>query len=531
MYRSLAILALLVLSFATNRAQAALFDVGNGLINHPAADMTWSADGDLFATMAAANPNLVTQIVAAWTNGEMPVGNGTNHTLAPADFNATNGTMNLFGARAWVNYLNVTNHKGYSDWRLPEIGGWGGPGCGTPCGPDPVLFPIANSEWFRLFYQELGGTERVRLADSHNSNYSLFINIRNVYWGNETIGPTAHNFFDVGGQYRDQALFAYLHAWPVRTGLSVADPAPAPNITFSPGNLVYGEQPLGSISTVRAVTLRNVGNAVANIAGIATTGDFAVTHNCGATLALDATCVANVTFTPTDLLNRSGALNVNVGTVFSTKLSGIGGLSLTLSASATSVTVGESVTLTWSASAQAACEATGGAAGDGWTGPLNIAGSRVLTETVEAATSYGVRCTHDAQTLSAIERQVTVIHTLPAVTLNASSTNVTVGDAVSLTWASTNATACSASTNGGVWSGTKATSGSATINETAVGLITYTVTCTAATKSAQASIQVMNNQRQSPGGGGGGGGRFDHSLLVMLGLLWLWRSRFARRKE
>ena len=27
--------------------------------------------------------------------------------------------MDWFGAQAWINYLNVTNYQGYSDWRLP----------------------------------------------------------------------------------------------------------------------------------------------------------------------------------------------------------------------------------------------------------------------------------------------------------------------------------------------------------------------------------------------------------------------------
>src|SRR5216117_2146117 len=127
---------------AGSTANAQLVDVGNGLVNHPAANMTWVADANLFATLASANPNLVSNIVAAWTDGDLPVGNGTNHTIVVADFNAAQGTMNLFGARAWLHYLNVNQFKGYSDWRYPEIGAYGGPGCGNPCTPDPVNFPV-----------------------------------------------------------------------------------------------------------------------------------------------------------------------------------------------------------------------------------------------------------------------------------------------------------------------------------------------------------------------------------------------------
>src|SRR5262245_52846524 len=116
--------ATLVLALFASASRAALVDVGNGLINHPAANISWTADADLFRTMATADAGLVGKIVAAWTDGPIPTlaGDGTNHTIVAADFNAATGRMNWYGARAWVNYLRVTHYKGYSDWRLPEVG-------------------------------------------------------------------------------------------------------------------------------------------------------------------------------------------------------------------------------------------------------------------------------------------------------------------------------------------------------------------------------------------------------------------------
>jgi hypothetical protein len=48
--------ATLVLALLGSTSRAALVDVGNGLINHPAANLTWVADANLFLTMALPTP-------------------------------------------------------------------------------------------------------------------------------------------------------------------------------------------------------------------------------------------------------------------------------------------------------------------------------------------------------------------------------------------------------------------------------------------------------------------------------------------
>ncbi|MGA8110582.1 MAG: beta-propeller fold lactonase family protein, partial [Acidobacteriaceae bacterium] len=64
---------------------------------------------------------------------------------------------------------------------------------------------------------------------------------------------------------------------------------------------------------------------------------------------------------------------------------------------------------------------------------------------------------------------------------------ITLGAGATLTWSSTNATACTAS---GAWSGTQPTSGSATESPTAAGTDTYTLTCTGAGGSANQSATL-----------------------------------------
>jgi len=400
--------ATLVLVLLGSTSRAALVDVGNGLINHPAANLTWVADANLFRTMATADATLVAKVVAAWTDGDIPTlaGDGTTHTIVAADFDAATGRMNWYGARAWVNYLKVTHYKGYSDWRLPEVGtaSLQTGGCSI-CVPGDG-FAVNSSEWWRLFFEELGGTAHVPIATSNNGSYALFQNIEgDAFWGNAQNGTTTALFRDGGEQIRDQTNVVGFRAWAVRDGQSVANPPLAPYISFTPGNAIFPVTPYNTPNT-GSITLKNSGTGPATITSITASGDFSVEHNCGTSLAVNATCVANVTFKPTDLLERTGTLTVNADTVFTTTLSGTGGLAASISASPDGVKEKKSVTLTWSSSPHAVCEAVGGT--PGWAGPLMQSGSRDVTSDEAGTFEFGIRCTHDAQTLPGVQASARV---------------------------------------------------------------------------------------------------------------------------
>ena len=391
--------ATLVLVLLGSTSRAALVDVGNGLVNHPAANLTWVADANLFRTMAAADAALVTKVVASWGDGDIPTlaGDGSTHTIVAADFDAATGRMNWYGARAWLSYLKFTHYKGYSDWRLPEVGtaSLQTGGC-LVCVPDGG-FAVNSSEWWRLYFEELGGTAHVPIATSNNGGYALFQNIEgDAFWGNAQNGTTTALFRDGGEQVSDQTNVVGFRAWIVRDGQSVADPPLAPYISFSPGNPIFPVTPYNTPNP-GTVFIMNSGTGPATIASITASGDFSVTHNCGTSLAVNASCAAVVTFKPTDLLARTGTLTVNADTVFTTALSGTGGISASISASPDGVKEGQSVTLTWSSSPHAVCEGVGGTAD--WAGPLMPSGSRDVTSKEAGTFEYGIRCTHDAGTL------------------------------------------------------------------------------------------------------------------------------------
>jgi subtilase family serine protease len=84
-----------------------------------------------------------------------------------------------------------------------------------------------------------------------------------------------------------------------------------PGATLSPTSLSFSTQVIGTTSSARVVTLSSSGTAALNITSIATSGDFAQTNNCPATLNVGAKCAIGVTFTPSLLGAESATLDVN----------------------------------------------------------------------------------------------------------------------------------------------------------------------------------------------------------------------------
>jgi probable HAF family extracellular repeat protein len=118
----------------------------------------------------------------------------------------------------------------------------------------------------------------------------------------------------------------------------------------------------------------------------------------------------------------------------------------------------------------------------------------------------------------------------PTVTLSASPASVTPGEAINLSWSTTNAWTCTAGGSGpggAPWSGSESLSGSASIVAgPTVGQLTFTLTCARGAQSsatASASVMVSNPPPKSSGGGG----TFDWltlSALAALGAIKYHRS-------
>lgn len=102
------------------------------------------------------------------------------------------------------------------------------------------------------------------------------------------------------------SIVATPDAFVARFAASQAGPA----LCVTPTSLAFGKVRTNSISSPQSVTLRNCGEAPLVVNSVAIdTPQFTATSNCG-TLAPDATCLVQVTFTPMDNINYLGQLRI-----------------------------------------------------------------------------------------------------------------------------------------------------------------------------------------------------------------------------
>ena len=178
-------------------------------------------------------------------------------------------------------------------------------------------------------------------------------------------------------------------------------------------------------------------------------------------------------------------------------MSGISGSpsNVFLNASQTAAQTGTTVNLYFSASAGATCTATGGLAGDGWTGSIAAApsGTKSLTETTTGAVTYGLVCTSGARSAQA---QVTIEWTLAPPSLSIGDSAIPpllyAGMSDTISWQS-NQSSCTASggSSGDGWGGTVAGSGQITVTESRPGSYSYTLTCGSGAQAIAQSLSIM----------------------------------------
>jgi hypothetical protein len=84
-------------------------------------------------------------------------------------------------------------------------------------------------------------------------------------------------------------------------------------VTLTPSTLTFSDQNVGTASPAQTVTVGNIGNQNLTLTSgsFSTSGPFAQTNNCPASLAPHATCTVNVAFLPTQVGILPGSLNVS----------------------------------------------------------------------------------------------------------------------------------------------------------------------------------------------------------------------------
>lgn len=88
------------------------------------------------------------------------------------------------------------------------------------------------------------------------------------------------------------------------------EPPPTPVPQFSPGSIDFGTRPIHSARQM-SVTLSNAGNRDLTLNGFSISGAFTATDDCPATLAPNASCTVQITFSPDAVGNYSGVLHLN----------------------------------------------------------------------------------------------------------------------------------------------------------------------------------------------------------------------------
>jgi hypothetical protein len=117
------------------------------------------------------------------------------------------------------------------------------------------------------------------------------------------------------GSYSATAPITPANPWIMQlVAFRTSSGGPTPLVNFNSTSLNFGSVQTGVTSSPQPITLTNVGTSQLTISGIAVSGgnsgDFAQTNTCGATLAPNASCTINVTFTPTNTGARSSSVQV-----------------------------------------------------------------------------------------------------------------------------------------------------------------------------------------------------------------------------
>lgn len=155
---------------------------------------------------------------------------------------------------------------------------------------------------------------------------------------------------------------------------------------------------------------------------------------------------------------------------------------VSLQAASTAISLGQSISLTWSTFNAFGCTASGD-----WSGSRSATGTMSVTPASVGTYSYTLTCSDMATTSTqSATVEVVVSYPTPTVNLSASSSIVVPGQSLTLSWSAANVSTCEA---GGSWTGTQPTSGSLTFTPLA-GLYDYSLTCTGLGGSASRSVSV-----------------------------------------
>ncbi len=219
----------------------------------------------------------------------------------------------------------------------------------------------------------------------------------NVVFNPASVGPaTALLSVNVGGSAGTQTVV-------------LSGTGNLPTYTASPTSVAFGDQLTNVATAPMSVTVTNTGAVALPITSISlsSTGSqpFSQSNTCGISVAVAGKCTISVVFNPASVGSATAVLSVNAGSGAGTQtvaLSGNGiAPTVTLVAASASVTVGNSVILSWSSSSATTCLASGGQSGDGWAGNKSINGTANVTPNSAGMITYTLTCSSGSRSVQA----------------------------------------------------------------------------------------------------------------------------------
>jgi hypothetical protein len=183
--------------------------------------------------------------------------------------------------------------------------------------PNPLVFDsvppggTSGPETVRVTNQSTSYINLSGAGISDNVNFSITTDRCTI-----SLSPNSYCDVDVsfaptgqaGGYFSGFAIFD-ANQEPIAVSVLTGTVA-APVVNLMPTSVDFGNQTVGSSSFPSDVILKNSGNAVMNITSITTSAPFAVTDDCGATLASGARCTISQTFAPTAAGAVSGSVAI-----------------------------------------------------------------------------------------------------------------------------------------------------------------------------------------------------------------------------
>ncbi len=301
-----------------------------------------------------------------------------------------------------------------------------------------------------------------------------------------------------------------------------------------PSTATLSASPTGSVVSGTSVTFTAT---VAGTGGTTPTGTVTFLNGT-ATLGTGALSSGQATYTTAALTTGAHSVTASYGgdgnfegsisAALAVTVTAPAAPTVTISVSPTSITVGQSATVTWSSTNATACTAS-----SAWTGTQGTSGTLKVTPTAAGSLSYALACTGAGGSANGTAA-LTVTAAAPTVTISVSPTSITVGQSATVTWSSTNATACTASS---AWTGAQAATGTLQVTPTAAGSLSYALDCTGAGGSAKATAALTvaaavttSSGTTTTASGGGGGGSMNGWMLAVLSALAV-TARSARRRQ